>query len=67
MTSRQIAELTGRHHKNVLRDCDQINQDCKDEGMAQIRAVKYKSPNGQQYREMVLTKMQWEDLIIQYL
>lgn len=26
MSSREIAEITGKQHKNVLRDCDKLNE-----------------------------------------
>ena len=52
--TREIAELTGKDHKNVLRDCGILNENYKKMTMTQIRAVKYKADNGQFYRELKL-------------
>jgi phage antirepressor YoqD-like protein len=66
MSSREISDLTGKEHKNVLRDCDNLSQDYKEMGMAQISAVNYKAENGQEYREYKLTRMQTFDLMTGY-
>lgn len=66
MSSREIAELTGKLHKNVLADCDLLNSTYNQMGMAEISAVKYLAENGQEYREYQLTKMQTFDLMTGY-
>lgn len=66
MSSREIAELTNKEHKNVLADCDKLNDSYNNMGMAEISAVNYKADNGQTYREYILTKMQTFDLMTGY-
>ena len=66
MSSREIARLTGKMHKNVLTDCDNLNANYQKLGMAEISAVNYKSQNGQYYREYHLTKIQTIDLMTGY-
>lgn len=66
MSSREIADLTGKLHKNVLVDCDKLNESYGSMFMAEISAVNYKADNGQEYREYLLTKMQTFDLMTGY-
>jgi phage antirepressor YoqD-like protein len=66
MSSREIAELTGKEHKNVLADCDKLNETYSGMGMAGILAMKYLAENGQYYREYLLTRMQCFDLMTGY-
>jgi anti-repressor protein len=66
MSSREIADLTGKLHKNVLTDCDRLNESYISLSMAKISAVNYKAENGQLYRECLLTKMQTLDLLTGY-
>lgn len=39
MSSRDIAQLTEKEHKNVLADCDTLNENYKSLSMAEISAV----------------------------
>lgn len=66
MSSREIAQLTGKEHKNVLSDCDRLNQSYDKLSMAKILAVNYRAENGQLYRELLLTKIQTIDLMTGY-
>lgn len=68
MSSREIAHLTGKEHKNVLADCDKLNESYKRMGLAEISAGVYLHPNtgSQQHREMLLNKMQTMDLMTGY-
>jgi len=66
MSSREIAELTGKLHKNVLTDIDILNKHYAEMTMAEIPAMNYKADNGQYYREFNLTKIQTLDLITGY-
>lgn len=67
MSSREIAELTGKQHKHVLVDCDNLNENYSSLGLAEISATPYKHPqNGQTYREYLLTRMQTFDLMTGY-
>jgi phage antirepressor YoqD-like protein len=68
MSSREIAELTGKEHKNVLSDCDKLNESYNKLGLAEISAGVYYHPNtgNQQHREMLLTRMQCFDLLTGY-
>ena len=36
MSSREIAELTGKEHRNVLRDCDKLNDEYVKLGLLKI-------------------------------
>lgn len=52
MSSREIAKLTGKAHKNVLRDIDAIGSNLSQSS----KSVTYKGYNNQTQREWLLTK-----------
>lgn len=68
ISSKEIAKLTGKMHKNVLADCDNLNRNYLNMNMAEIAAVKHDHPTikGKKIREMHLTKMQCFDLMTGY-
>ena len=68
MSSSEIAELTGKEHRNVLADCDKINESYRKLGLAEISAGVYTHPNTgkQRHREYLLTKIQCIDLMTGY-
>lgn len=68
MSSREIAELTGKDHRNVLRDCDTLNDNYEKMGLLKIEQGYYTHPNtgNQQHREYRLTKLQTFDLMTGY-
>lgn len=68
MSSREISELTGKEHRNVLADCDKLNSQYTKMGLAEISAGVYTLPNTgrQQHRCYYLTKMQTVDLMTGY-
>jgi len=68
MGSREIALLTGKEHRSVLRDCDNLNENYEKLGLHKIVQGYYTHPNTgtQQHREMLLTKMQTMDLMTGY-
>jgi anti-repressor protein len=66
MSSREIAELTGKDHRNVLRDCDNLNQNYESLSLLKIEQGHYIAENGQKYRCYELTKMQTIDLMTGY-
>jgi len=68
MSSREIAELTSKEHKNVLRDCDSLNESYEELGLLKIEQGYYTHTNtgNQQHRECLLTKMQTFDLMTGY-
>ena len=66
MSSREIAELTGKNHQHVLRDCDTLNEHYERMSLSKIGQSQYKAENGQTYREYQLTKMQTFDLMTGY-
>ena len=68
MSSREIAELTGKRHDNVLRDCDALNDSYAKLGFLKIEEGYYthKSTGKQKHREYQLTKMQTFDLLTGY-
>ena len=41
ISSREIAEITGKMHKNVLSDCDKLNESYQKMGLAEILAGVY--------------------------
>lgn len=68
ISSREIAEITGKQHKTVLRDCDKLNEHYETLGMHKIVQGYYclESTGNQRHREMQLTKMQSMDLMTGY-
>lgn len=68
MSSREIAELTGKRHDNVLRDCNLLNENYEKLGLLKIEEGYYTHPNtgSQQHREYKLTRMQTFDLMTGY-
>jgi anti-repressor protein len=68
MSSREIAELTGKEHKNVLVDCDKLNANYLNLNMAEISAMETEHPTvqGRKIRQYLLTKMQTMDLMTGY-
>lgn len=68
MSSREIAEITGKQHKNVIRDCDRLNDSYEKLGLLKIEQGYYTHENtgNQQHRECLLTKIQTMDLMTGY-
>jgi len=66
MSSREIAELTGKHHKNVLVDCEKLNENYRDMGLAEISADLYRDTYGRDQKCYTLTRMQTFDLMTGY-
>lgn len=68
MSSREIAELTGKRHDHVLRDCDILNESYAKIGLPKVGEGYYTHPNtgGQQHRELLLTRIQTFDLMTGY-
>lgn len=66
MSSREIAELTGKNHQHVLRDCDVLNESYDKLSLSKIGQSSYVAENGQTYREYLLTRMQCFDLMTGY-
>src|SRR5690606_31364134 len=68
ISSREIAELTAKEHRNVLADCDKLNSQYVKMGLAEISAGVYTLPStgSQQHRCYELTKMQTIDLMTGY-
>ena len=68
ISSREIAELTGKEHRNVLRDCDVLNENYEKMGLLRIEQGYYthKNTGNQQHREYLLTKIQTLDLMTGY-
>lgn len=70
MSSREIAEITGKQHGHVIRDCDELNRNYLKMNEPPIldSREKVKIPNGgsKEIRVMLLTKMQTFDLMTGY-
>jgi phage antirepressor YoqD-like protein len=67
MGSREIANLTEKEHKNVLRDVEKLNMEYESMGMLKCEQAPYiHSQNKQTYLEYRLTRMQTLDLMTGY-
>ena len=68
MSSREIAEITGKQHPHILRDCDKLNNSYAELGESKIGCSYYtiESQGNKQYKEYHLTKIQCLDLITGY-
>ena len=66
MSSREIAELCGKEHRNVCRDIENLNLEYGKLSLLKIEQCDYTADNGQTYREFRLTKEQTIDLITGY-
>lgn len=68
MGSREIAELCGKSHRNVIRDVEKLNSYYEKLGLLKIEQGYYTTPKtgSQQHREFYLTKEQTLDLVTGY-
>ncbi len=68
MSSREIAELTGKNHQHVLRDIDKLNDNYEKLGMSKVGQGYYTlhTTGQQKHRCYELTKMQTIDLMTGY-
>jgi Rha family phage regulatory protein len=66
ISSREIAELTGKRHDHVIRDIKNLNQFYIENSRPQIRGRVYKDANNQDRPEYLLTKRQSLDLVMGY-
>ena len=67
MSSREIATLCDKEHRNVCRDIENLNATYRQMGMLKIEQTPYThEQNGQTYYEYQLTKEQTIDLITGY-
>jgi len=66
MSSREIADLTGKEHRSVLRDIDVLNVNYEKLGMHKVVPTSYQDSFNRQQRQYELTKMQTIDLMTGY-
>jgi len=66
MSSREIADLTNKLHKNVLVDCEKLNESYLKLGLAEISADVYKDNYGREQKCFLLTRIQTFDLMTGY-
>ena len=68
MSSRELAQLCDKEHRNVLRDIDLLNETYTHMGLPKIEQGYYTHPStgSQQHREFLLTKEQSIDLVTGY-
>ena len=66
MSSREIATLCDKEHRNVCRDIENLNLEYGKLSLLEIEQCDYTADNGQTYREFRLTKEQTIDLITGY-
>lgn len=68
MSSRELSILSGKEHRNVCRDAENLNAHYEKLGLLKIEQGYYTHPNtgSQQHREFLFTKEQCIDLITGY-
>lgn len=67
MGSREIAEITEKEHRNVIRDIEKLNLEYESMGMLKCEQTPYVHPqNGQTYNEYRLNRIQTLDLMTGY-
>lgn len=66
MSSREIAELTGKMHKHVLVDCEKLNGNYQNMRLDEISSDVYLDKYGREQKQLMLTKMQVFDLMTGY-
>lgn len=68
MSSREIAELCDKEHRNVCRDIETLNESYAQMGLLKVEQGYYTHPNtgNQQHRQFLLNKEQTVDLITGY-
>lgn len=66
MSSREIAELCEKDHRNVCRDIDSLNESYAHMALLKVEQSDYIADNGQSYRQYLLNKEQTIDLITGY-
>ena len=68
MSSREIAELCNKEHRNVCRDIDTLNESYAQMGLLKVEQGHYTLQNtgSQQHRQFLLSKEQTIDLITGY-
>ena len=66
MTSLEIATLTDKEHRHVLRDIENLNGTYEEMALPKIGQSEYQAANGQNYRQFILNKDQTIDLITGY-
>ena len=65
MSSREIAELTGKMHRNVVRDIEKMLKNIG-EGVLKFEHTYTNNQNGQEYREFLLPKNLTLNLVLGY-
>ena len=66
MSSREIAGLCNKDHRNVCRDIDALNESYAQMALLKVEQSDYIADNGQSYRQYLLNKEQTIDLITGY-
>ncbi len=66
MSSREIAELTGKRHDHVLRDCDKLNESYLKLDLPRIGVSNYKDSAGRIQKCYELSRIQTFDLMTGY-
>lgn len=66
MSSREVAELTGKRHDHVLRDIATLNESYEEIALPKVGESTYLNSQNKTFREFLLTKMQTFDLMTGY-
>ena len=66
MSSREIAELTGKRHDHVLRDIEKMDAHYEKLALPKVGVSNYKDPTGRTLKCYDLTKIQTFDLMTGY-
>lgn len=63
ISSREIAEITGKEHRSVLRDIDNLNDSYAKLDLHKVVQTSYRDSSNREQREFQLSKIQSMDLI----
>lgn len=66
MSSREIAELTGKRHDHVCRDIVNLEMNYENMSLPKVGERQYQNERGRWYTEYMLTKIQCFDLMTGY-
>jgi Rha family phage regulatory protein len=66
MSSREIAQVTGKRHDNVIRACKNLNKKYEKLGLPKVGESSYRNSQNKLQPQYLLTQIQTLDLIMGY-